>query len=63
MAEDAWTQFRSGAVAELKAKGDDAYEMKREKLSRKAQNLEKDARGLLDKAKQEVLSMADVRLL
>ena len=62
-AEELWREYRGEALAVIKNKNRDDYDIKRQRLRKKAQSLERDARDLTDKAKEAVLREADVSCL
>ena len=59
-AEELWGEFRSAELNKLKASNMEDFETKKRKLKKRAQNLEREAHGLMDKAREAVLEEADV---
>ena len=59
-AEELWQEFRSQELNALKASNPGEFETQKRKLKKKAQYLEREARGLMDKAREAVLEEADV---
>lgn len=62
-AEKLWEDFRSKELSNLKASNFGEFETKKRKLKKEAQHLEREARSLMDKAKEAVLEEADVSLI